>query len=185
MQDRVYAALTSAGLGPDDTIVAAVSGGPDSMTLLDCLVAARRRGGPTVHVAHLNHKLRAEAAQVAEAVVRHARDADLPATAGTPRDYPVGETESVPSEDAARRARWTFLRDVARRVGAARIATGHTRNDQAETVVMNLARGSGLRGLAGMRADDGEILRPLLSQFRDATSKPTCGPANWSSIATR
>ena len=95
-------------------------------------------------------------------VVRHARNAGLPVTAGTPRDYPVGE-----SEDAARRARWTFLRAVAQRVGAARIATGHTRNDQAETVIMNLARGAGPRGLSGMRADDGEILRPLLTVARD------------------
>ncbi len=166
MQDRVHAALATAGLGPDDTIVAAVSGGPDSMVLLDCLVAARRRGGPAVHVAHLNHGLRAEAERVAEVVVRHARDAGLPVTAGTPRDYPVAGTEGAPSDDAARRARWAFLRDVARRVSAARIATGHTRNDQAETVIMNLARGSGLRGLSGMRADDGEILRPLLTVSR-------------------
>lgn len=136
------------------------------MVLLDCVVAARRRGGPNVHVAHLNHGLRAEAAQVAAAVVRHARNAGLPVTAGTPRDYPVGGTEDAPSEDAARRARWTFLREVAQRVSAVRIATGHTRNDQAETVIMNLARGSGLRGLAGMRADDGEILRPLLAISR-------------------
>ena len=136
------------------------------MVLLDCLVAARRRGGPAVQVAHLNHGLRAEAGQVAEAVVRHARNAGLPVTAGTPRDYPVGGTARAPSEDAARRARWTFLRAVARRVRAARIATGHTRNDQAETVIMNLARGSGLRGLSGMRADDGEILRPLLTVSR-------------------
>ena len=163
MQDHVHAALATAGLGPDDTIVAAVSGGPDSMVLLDCLVAARRRSGPAVHVAHLNHGLRAEAEEVAESVVRHARDAVLPVTVGTPREYPVG----APSEDAARRARWTFLRDAAQRVGAARIATGHTRNDQAETVLMNLARGSGLRGLSGMRADDGEILRPLLTVSRD------------------
>ena len=151
----------------DDVIVAAVSGGPDSTVLLDTLIAARERGGPAVHVAHLDHGLRTDAAQVAETVVRHARDAGLPVTAGTPRDYPVGGSEGEASEDAARRARWTFLRTVARRVGAARIATGHTRNDQAETVIMNLARGAGLRGLSGMREDDGEILRPLLTVSRD------------------
>lgn len=167
MQDDVFRALSRAGLGADDLIVAAVSGGPDSMVLLDCLVAARRRGGPAVHVAHLNHGLRVEAGEVAERVVRHSRDAGLPVTAATPRDYPVDGSGGTPSEDAARRARWTFLRDVAQRVGAARIATGHTRNDQAETVIMNLARGSGLRGLSGMRADDGEILRPLLTVSRD------------------
>ena len=137
------------------------------MALLDSLVAARRRGGPAVHVAHLNHGLRADAAAVADAVGDHARDAGLPVTVGTPDDYPVGGSASEASEDAARRARWTFLRDVARRVGAARIATGHTRNDQAETVIMNLARGAGPRGLSGMRADDGEILRPLLTVSRE------------------
>ena len=137
------------------------------MALLDSLVAARRRGGPAVHVAHLNHGLRADAAAVAGAVGDHARDAGLPVTVGTPDDFPVGGSASEASEDAARRARWTFLRDVARRVGAARIATGHTRNDQAETVIMNLARGAGPRGLSGMRADDGEILRPLLTVSRE------------------
>ncbi len=156
-----------AGLGADDVVVAAVSGGPDSMVLLDSLLAARRRGGPAVHVAHLDHGLRANAAHVAETVVRHARDAGLPVTAGTPQDYPVGGSNGAASEAAARQARWTFLRAVARRVQAARIATGHTRNDQAETVLMNLARGSGLRGLSGMREDDGEILRPLLTVSRD------------------
>ena len=167
MQDRVYRALGSAGLRAEDTVVAAVSGGPDSTVLLDSLVAARRRGGPAVHAAHLNHGLRADAAAVAEAVVGQARDAGLPVTVGAPRDYPVGGSASEASEDAARRARWTFLRDVARGTGAARIATGHTRNDQAETVIMNLARGAGPRGISGMRADDGEILRPLLTVSRD------------------
>ena len=120
-----------------------------------------------MHVAHLDHGLRADAAKVAQAVADHASDAGLPVTVGTPRDYPVGGSASDASEDAARRARWTFLKDVARRAGAARIATGHTRNDQAETVIMNLARGAGPRGLSGMRTDDGEILRPLLSVARD------------------
>ena len=159
--------MMSAGLRSDNVVVAAVSGGPDSMVLLDSLLAARCRGGPAVHVAHLDHGLRADAAHVAGTVVRHARDAGLAVTAGTPRDYPVGAPNGASSEAAARDARWTFLRAVARRAQAARIATGHTRHDQAETVLMNLARGSGLRGLSGMREDDGEILRPLLTVSRD------------------
>ena len=163
----MFRALVGAVLRAEDAVVAAVSGGPDSMVLLDSLAAAWRRGGPAVHVAHLNHGLRADAAEVAETVVGHARDAGLPVTVGTPHDYPVAGSASEASEDAARRARWIFLRDVAQRAGAARIATGHTRNDQAETVIMNLARGAGPRGLSGMRADDGEILRPLLTVSRD------------------
>lgn len=167
VQDRVFRAVVGAGLRAEDAVVAAVSGGPDSMALLDCLLAARRRGGPAVHVAHLNHGLRPDAETVADAVGHYARDAGLPVTVGAPTEYPVAGSAGEASEDAARRARWTFLRDVARRAGAARIATGHTRNDQAETVVMNLARGAGPRGLSGMRADDGEILRPLLTVSRD------------------
>ncbi len=134
--------------------------------MLDTLIEAQARGGPTPHVAHFNHGLRSDAAEVANVVERQAHAAGLPYTLGTSRNFPLSRSNGASSEAAARTARWAFLRLVARRVEAARILTGHTRDDQAETVIMNLARGSGSRGLAGMRTDDGEILRPLLDISR-------------------
>ena len=166
LQDRAYQQLTGVGLGPADVVVAAVSGGPDSTVLLDLLVAAHPRGGPRIHVAHFNHMLRSNAAEVGGAVARRARDIGVPCTIGTVSDYPMLMAAGQSQETSARNARWAFLRAVARQCNARRIVTGHTRDDQVETVVMNLARGSGLRGLAGMRPDNGEILRPLLGTSR-------------------
>ncbi len=167
IQNAVFAAVTlRAGLATTQRIVAAVSGGTDSTVLLDALGNVRDRGGPHVHVAHFDHGLRAESDRVARAVSARAQALGLTATVGRPetdlRDRPPG----VSLEMAARDARWRFLRKVAVTEGAARIVTGHNLNDQAETLLMNLARGTGARGLQGMRPDDGEILRPLLSIAR-------------------
>ena len=165
-QDRVRQVLISAGLVDEDLVVVAVSGGADSTALLDVLVEVRRRGGPSLHVAHFNHGLRPEAAAVMGAVIDRVQDARLLSTVGNSRDFPIDRSSGTSMETAARNARWAFLRSVAQELDAARIVTGHTRDDQAETVVMNMSRGSGLRGFAGMRVDDGEILRPLLDSSR-------------------
>src|SRR5207245_9009022 len=82
----------------------------------------------------------------------------------------VGRAEEAPkSEDQAPELRYAFLRRVARDVGATVIATGHTRDDQAETVLLHLARGSGIAGLAGMRPRRDDILRPPLASARADT----------------
>lgn len=147
-------------------MVVAVSGGVDSTVLLDALVEVWRRGGPSLRVAHFDHGLRPEAAAVMGAVVGRAQDSGISSMVGNSRDFPIDSSSGASMEMAARNARWAFLRSVAQELDAARIVTGHTRDDQAETVVMNMARGSGLRGFAGMRVDDGEILRPLLDSSR-------------------
>ncbi len=167
VQNTVFeAVVVSAGLGAEQRIVAAVSGGYDSTVLLDALRNVRDRGGPQVHVAHFDHGLREEGVRIARAVATRAQELGLAATVGRPetdiRDRPPG----VSLEMAARDARWRFLRQVAATDDAARVVTGHSLDDQTETVLMNLARGAGARGLRGMRPDDGEILRPLLSIAR-------------------
>lgn len=170
----VQAAIDRQHLFPDrGVVVVGVSGGPDSVCLLHALKSLCGPEGPyaniRVHVAHLDHRLRGEAGQADAAFV-----ADLAAQWGLP--CTLGQ-EDVPAlarkhhrslEDAARRARYAFLRWVAAETGAARIAVAHHADDQVETLVMHWLRGSGLAGLAGMRALEGDVIRPLLHISRAA-----------------
>jgi len=164
-------------LAPGERVVVAVSGGADSLCLLDCL---DRLGYPIV-VAHLDHRLRRGSWREALFVLSQARRRGLPAVverADTARLLQRGAS----LEEAARELRYRFLVDVARQVGANVIATGHTADDQAETVLMHLLRGAGVHGLRGMlprtslgswvglRAAEGiDLIRPLLATWRAQT----------------
>ncbi len=134
-----------------ERVLVAVSGGPDSMALLHALVAIAPRLGVSIAVAHLDHELRGDES-VADAVfVRGAAAAlGVPARVESAR---VARARGESLESAARRIRYAFLERVAAELECARIATGHTADDQAETVLMRLFRGAGPRGLAGIRAD--------------------------------
>jgi tRNA(Ile)-lysidine synthase len=161
-------------------IVVAVSGGADSVALLRALDASRspRQPFPLI-VAHLNHQLRGGDSDADEAFV-----ADLHArliAAGRPRltlciarrDIAAqARAEGANLEALARRERYRWLAEAARTHGVFRIATGHTANDQAETILHRLLRGSGLRGLRGIAAqrelEPGlTLVRPLLSATRE------------------
>ncbi|RJF68469.1 tRNA lysidine(34) synthetase TilS [Rhodopseudomonas palustris] len=145
-------------------IVLAVSGGPDSLALM--WLAARwrssRKRGPALSVVTVDHGLRPEAAREARFVKQLARSLDLPhRTLRWTGDKP---TSGLPA--AAREARYRLLARAAKASGASHIMTAHTRDDQAETVLMRLSRGSGIAGLAAMARDsmrDGVgLARPLL-----------------------
>ncbi|WP_398472685.1 tRNA lysidine(34) synthetase TilS [Tardiphaga sp.] len=145
-------------------LVLAVSGGPDSVALM-WLAARWRRGlkrGPALTVVTVDHGLRSEAAAEAREVKRLAATLDLPhRTLRWTGDKPK---TGLPA--AAREARYALLADAARKAGAGHVMTAHTRDDQAETVLMRMARGSGLSGLSAMAAQtdrgDIQIVRPLL-----------------------
>ena len=142
---------------PPGPVVVAVSGGTDSVALLLLLSELAPKLGLDLHVAHFDHRLRPRAA---------AKDAQFVADLAQSRGATIrlGRAETAPtSEDQARELRYAFLRRVARDAGATLIATGHTRDDQAETVLLHLARGSGIAGLAGMRPRRDDIVRPLLA----------------------
>jgi tRNA(Ile)-lysidine synthase len=160
-------------LAPGDRVVAAVSGGPDSVCLLSVLCElAGRLGTPSgvtlAGVAHLNHKLRGEASDEDERFV-----AALAARCGVPfyREEAgialTGGGTRGNLEQAARRERLQFFSRLIGEGKANRIATGHTRDDQAETVLFRLLRGSGLAGLAGILPVTREgLIRPLLNVSR-------------------
>ncbi len=132
-----------------ERVVVGVSGGPDSLALLDVLRRLAPRWGWRLHVAHLDHGLRPESAGEADFVRRIAADWGLPVTVER-AELPARARAGVAVEETARRYRYAFLARVAMEVGAEAVAVGHNADDQAETVLMHLLRGSGLDGLRGM-----------------------------------
>ena len=148
---------------PPGPLVVAVSGGTDSVALLLLLSSLAPDLGLDLHVAHFDHRLRPRASAKDAAFV-----ADLAQAHGA--TIRIGRADRPPtSEDDARELRYAFLRRAAQDAGATLIATGHTRDDQAETVLLHATRGSGLAGLAGMRPKRDDIVRPLLHLGRTDT----------------
>ena len=142
-------------LEPGGALVA-VSGGPDSLALLDLLVNDRASHGLELTVGHVDHGIDPESARVAARVEALAQDYGL---ACLVRRLDLG---SDASETVARDHRHRALRAMKEEVGASHIMLGHTRDDQVETVLMRVLRGSGPAGLAGMSARTGDRVRPLL-----------------------
>ncbi|HWN98315.1 MAG TPA: tRNA lysidine(34) synthetase TilS [Blastocatellia bacterium] len=134
-------------------VVVAVSGGPDSVVLLDLLrQIPEERQAQRLHIGHLNHNLRGtESDDDAEFVRSLAGRLSIPVTIGSADVRGEAEAGKRGIEEVARDARYRFLRRVAAEHGCDRIAAGHTMSDQAETFLMRLARGAGLRGLSAMR----------------------------------
>jgi tRNA(Ile)-lysidine synthase len=148
--------------------VVAFSGGPDSTTLLAALARRARRRDLPLLAAHLDHGLDPGSGARAEGAAATARRLGIPCAAAR---RPVVRRPGESREAAARRLRYGYLAEVAARHGAAWVATGHHRDDQAETVGLRLLFGSGPAGLAGVRpvaelADGVALLRPLLSLSR-------------------
>jgi len=148
---RVWDFSTSHDLLHDgDQVVLGVSGGPDSLCLLDVLSRLAPQHGLRLRVAHLNHGLRREAAGEAAFVQAEAERRGLDYFSETV-DVASAATASKQSiETTARALRYDFLERVARRTGARLVAVAHSADDQAETVLLHLLRGAGLRGLRGM-----------------------------------
>jgi tRNA(Ile)-lysidine synthase len=149
---------------PGQAVLVCVSGGPDSVCLLESLVRLRRLLRVRLEVFHLDHRLREGSGQEAGYVRRLAARHRLPFHLREARDRPA-KGDSV--EAWARNARRAAAVEVAREADAARIATAHTRDDQAETVLLRLLTGSGTGGVAGIRHAAGPYIRPLLDVPRE------------------
>jgi tRNA(Ile)-lysidine synthase len=158
-------------LALDQPVLVGVSGGPDSLCLLDVI----ERSGYLPIIAHFNHKLRPEADSEAEVIRRFAEDRDMLFVVGEADVAALAAAEKNSIEEAARNARYTFLFDQAINYGAQAVVVGHNADDQVETVLMHLLRGSGLSGLGGMLAralpnawsENIPLVRPLLGIWRD------------------
>ena len=180
---HVLKAARRLALGPSDTVVVGISGGPDSCSLLKSLrhVAATTSMGYRLHAAHLIHDFRGqEKHDDANFVREFCQRSHLALTIEEADVVAYQRSSNVSSfEQAARVLRYAFLSRVARKVGARYVALGHTADDLAETVLLHIARGSGLHGLRGMQelnpwpypeGDDAPLLwRPLLALRRADT----------------
>lgn len=149
-----------------ERVVAAVSGGADSTALLDVLCRLQPELDLALHVAHLDHALRPGSEEDAAFVAERAAARGLGCTVERRDVRAWARRHKTSLEAAARSVRYDFLRSVASQQGAERIALGHTRDDQAETFLLNLLRGAGPGGLKGMRPRSGPFVRPLLDRTR-------------------
>lgn len=147
-----------------DPVLVAVSGGLDSVVLLDVL----HRLGAQVAVAHCHFGLREEDADADEQFVRKlAKQYDVPYFAEFFQTKAFAEQEGISTQMAARLLRYQWFEQVRQREGLAAVATGHHQRDQAETMLLNLTHGTGLAGLHGIQAKNGFVVRPLLGVGRD------------------
>lgn len=151
-------------LDADDHVLVACSGGPDSTVLLDVLHRLRNELGLTLCAASIDHGLRPESAHEVAQVRAFASSLGVPFVSAT---VEVG-AEGASLQAKARARRYEALNRLAREQSATRIAVGHTRDDQAETVLARLLRGAGIRGLSGIepKRKDG-VVRPLIDCRRD------------------
>ncbi|MFK7696876.1 tRNA lysidine(34) synthetase TilS [Paenibacillus sp. HJGM_3] len=159
-------------LEPRDSIVAAVSGGPDSTALLHILHRLSEAWGWTLTAAHLDHGFRGpESVAEAEGVAAFAHKLGIRCELGAVDMPAIVRASGDNPQTAAREERYAFLAGVAARVGAVRLATAHHANDQAETVLMRLLRGTGPSGLTGIpmrrRMNELELVRPLLRIYKE------------------
>jgi len=147
--------------GPEDHVLVALSGGPDSTALVAALSVLRQRGALAgLSAVHVDHRLRPGGDAEADACAGLCDRLDVPFRRRA-IDVAPGNVQAQ-----ARRGRYAALREVAAEVGATRIATGHTRSDQAETVLHRLLRGAGARGLAAIPPKRGCLVRPLIDCSR-------------------
>ncbi|MDD9995700.1 MAG: tRNA lysidine(34) synthetase TilS, partial [Dehalococcoidia bacterium] len=182
--------------------MAGVSGGPDSTLLIRCLAHLQGVLDIRLSIAHYDHGLRsrAEAQDDSDYVAGLAKDLDLPFTIGRGQVRKEARARRMSVEETARRLRYAFLATEARRLKAQAVTVGHTSSDQAETVLLHIMRGSGLRGVAAMSprsswptGEGPDLVRPLLDLSRDDSLrycaeeviKPRIDPSNSSLNADR
>lgn len=151
------------------TVLCALSGGVDSMALLALLRELAVVRGLTIHAAHFNHQLRGEESQRDETFVRGwCREQGVPLTVGRGDVAAEAVRLGLGIEETARQLRYAFLEETAAALGGnTRIATAHNADDNAETVLLHLLRGSGLDGLTGIPPRRGRLCRPLLEVPRE------------------
>jgi tRNA(Ile)-lysidine synthase len=168
-QNRFRHALERLGVAEDERIMLAVSGGPDSLALL--LLASQSAPG-RIHAATVDHRLRPESADEATYVSGICTQLGVAHVTLAPTDAISGNIQS-----SARSVRYTLLEKAAVENKCSLVATAHHADDQLETLLMRLARGSGVGGMAGVRVRNGRIIRPVLD-FAKSELEEICATAN-------
>ena len=152
-----------------DNIVVGVSGGPDSMALLNALINIRKNSNLKfdITVAHINHMIRIEAEEETKYVQNFCSKNNIKCFIKKEKVEEIAKTEKIGTEEAGRKVRYSFFDEVLKQVNANKIATAHNANDNAETVLMNIIRGSGTSGLKGIEPiRENKYIRALIECTR-------------------
>ncbi|MBR2787030.1 MAG: tRNA lysidine(34) synthetase TilS [Clostridia bacterium] len=177
-----------------DIIVIGVSGGPDSMCLLNILNVLSEALNIKVIVAHINHLIREEAEEETRYVQKYCAKIGVECYVKRINVLEKSSVEKIGTEEAGRKARYNFFEEVLLKTGATKIATAHNANDNAETVLMNIFRGAGTSGLKGIEPiRDNKYIRPLIECERqeieqyclENSLEPKIDKSNFENIYTR
>ena len=178
----------------DDRIVIGVSGGPDSICLLNILNKLKEQLEFEIVVAHVNHMIREEADEETEYVEKMCKSMGIKCYIKKTNVIEKANNEKIGTEEAGRNARYDFFEEVLKQTNSSKIATAHNANDNAETVLMNIFRGTGISGLKGIEAiRDNKFIRPLIECERieiekycvDNKLNPKIDKSNFENIYTR
>lgn len=151
----------------NDKIVIGVSGGPDSICLLHVLYGLKEKLGIEIVVAHVNHMLRDVADLETEYVQNFCKKLGIQCYVKKADILEISKTQKKGTEEVGRQIRYDFFDEVAKKTNSNKIATAHNSNDRAETVILNILRGSGLSGLKGIEPiRDNKYIRPLINTDR-------------------
>ena len=146
-----------------DKLVLGVSGGPDSISMLNILNEIKEEWQFQIYVAHINHMIRKEADDDEIYVQQYCEKNNIQFFVKRVNVQEIANIEKIGTEEAGRNIRYEFFEEILQKVGANRIAIAHNKNDKIETIVMNLLRGSGLSGLKGIEPiREQKIIRPLI-----------------------
>ena len=152
----------------NDRVLIGVSGGPDSVTLLNVLLSLKKRYNLSFFIAHLDHMLRGEESdEDANFVKNLAKELGLPCEVKSRNLTEIAQKEHLTLEEAARKYRYKFYLETTKKFKANKIALGHNADDQVETILMRFLRGTGLEGLMGIPPVRGKIIRPLIECSRE------------------
>ena len=169
IEEKVLDTITKYNMIQDnDKVVIGVSGGPDSMTLLTLLNNLKEKLNINIYVAHINHMIREEADDETEYVKQFCKKINVECFIKKIKVEEEAKKLKIGTEEAGRNIRYQFFNEVAEKVKANKIATAHNSNDNAETVLMNIIRGTSIAGLKGIeKIRDGKYIRPLIECSRE------------------
>lgn len=164
LEEKVFDTIKKFNMiAENDLIIVAVSGGPDSMALLNALLSLKEKIKFNIVVAHVNHMIRAIADEETEYVKAFCDKYEIDCYIKKIDVIKKSELEKISTEEAGRNARYEFFDEVFKITNANKIAIAHNANDNAETVIMNIIRGTGVSGLKGIEpVRDNKYIRPLI-----------------------
>jgi len=158
-------------ISKNDKIVLAVSGGPDSIAMLNIFISLRKEYNLSLYVAHVNHLIRENAKLDEEFVKEFCIKNDVPCFIKKVDVLKKANQDKIGTEEAGRKVRYEFFDEILSKTNSNKIAIAHNKNDSAETVILNIVRGSGTAGLIGIEPKNGKYIRPLIKSERAKIEK--------------